>query len=633
MGNQRLAKVHAPKNESEAPTRAQQNPQASRADYGLEWSSNCGVNQAIAQQRLGLQPSNSVCRQSPTFRGLSSEIGGAAQSQGLVIQPKLVIGQPNDKYEQEADRVAKQVVQQLNTPGNVQPDAAPTLQREVTDDYLQMQPMPKSQSGAAEATPGLEQSIQRMRGSGEPLPDSIREPMERSFGADFGEVRIHANSQVDKLTSSISARAFTAGEDIFMFKELYKPNNNENRELLAHELAHVLQQRNTTKLVQRQGDEDKNDEDENIPLTSIESSFSNSISIEITEDDNEPDVKALEIQDDRFLTDEQYKSLCKDLNLLMQKRKEDDFSGKGKAEHSLIAYDRKIADLSAAIRAHVYRMLEGKSPKYKVKSLIDDEKWEMLEPYQDTEKTFGPDRGEDYVKYIKPQDLSRCKLSSKMGQDSDVSQNELAISQQVKRQDAVFSYRGEVFTTQGMKSPSYAMEKTRNRAIFVMTGSGEIYVADSEYEYRDGPRIHHSSFLEGLPVAAAGEVIFDREGHLTGITNKSGHYRPTPKHMIQAVKEFKERGVDMKNVKVLLVGEWKHKDKVFKTELCIDADILLGYKDDPDDNEKLTAWLVDHKDKEVTEVKKGNDPFDDGSLVEEEDKKDSEKRHNTYIGG
>jgi hypothetical protein len=50
----------------------------------------------------------------PVFRGVSQELGAARS--GVVVMPKLVIGAPGDRYEQEADRVAQQVVQQVNTP-------------------------------------------------------------------------------------------------------------------------------------------------------------------------------------------------------------------------------------------------------------------------------------------------------------------------------------------------------------------------------------------------------------------------------------------------------------------------------------------------------------------------------------
>jgi Domain of unknown function (DUF4157)/Regulator of G protein signaling domain len=169
----------------------------------------------------------------PLFGGLSSE---------LSIQPKLTIGAVGDKYEQEADTVASQVVNRINSP------AALTVQREEMlpeDEELMMKPTVQRYSDNQEsvaATPDLEASIQQSRGGGEALPDDIRQPMEQEFGADFSGVKVHANSQADKLNSAIQAKAFTTRQDIFFKQGEYNPNTRGGKELLAHELTHVVQQ-------------------------------------------------------------------------------------------------------------------------------------------------------------------------------------------------------------------------------------------------------------------------------------------------------------------------------------------------------------------------------------------------------
>ena len=62
------------------------------------------------------------------------------------------------------------------------------------------------------------------------------------MGADFGSVRVHTGSQADALNRSLSARAFTTGQDIFFKQGEYSPGSSSGRELLAHELTHVMQQ-------------------------------------------------------------------------------------------------------------------------------------------------------------------------------------------------------------------------------------------------------------------------------------------------------------------------------------------------------------------------------------------------------
>ncbi len=56
------------------------------------------------------------------------------------------------------------------------------------------------------ATPDLEASIQQARGSGQPLADSVRQPMEQAFGADFSSVKVHTDAQSDQLNQSIQAQ-------------------------------------------------------------------------------------------------------------------------------------------------------------------------------------------------------------------------------------------------------------------------------------------------------------------------------------------------------------------------------------------------------------------------------------------
>lgn len=81
------------------------------------------------------------------------------------------------------------------------------------------------------------------RGAGTPLPADLRAALEAAFGADLSGVRVHTNSAVAAAQADSSARAFTAGEDIFFRSGAYNPSSAEGRQLIAHELTHVVQQR------------------------------------------------------------------------------------------------------------------------------------------------------------------------------------------------------------------------------------------------------------------------------------------------------------------------------------------------------------------------------------------------------
>jgi Family of unknown function (DUF5636) len=125
---------------------------------------NRAVNQLLANQP--------PVQAKPMFRGLSHE---------LVIQPKLTIGAVGDKYEQEADRISQQVVNQINTPeprSSIQSSSVQRQEMPEENDELQMKPVVQrvaNKDGGAIA-PNLETSIQQARGNGQPLVDSVQQP-------------------------------------------------------------------------------------------------------------------------------------------------------------------------------------------------------------------------------------------------------------------------------------------------------------------------------------------------------------------------------------------------------------------------------------------------------------------------
>ncbi len=168
-------------------------------------------------------------------RAVGSLLGRSAQQQS-VIQAKLTVNAPGDPYEQEADRVAEQVMRM------------PTVQREALDEegdapQIMTKPLTAAASDSAfETNPEFEQQLNASRGHGEPLPSSLCGEFEGKFGADFSGVRIHADAQADQLNKSIQAKAFTSGQDVFFRQGTYEPGNRRGQMLIAHELTHVVQQ-------------------------------------------------------------------------------------------------------------------------------------------------------------------------------------------------------------------------------------------------------------------------------------------------------------------------------------------------------------------------------------------------------
>ena len=84
-----------------------------------------------------------------------------------------------------------------------------------------------------------------LRSPGQPLDTATRAFMEPRFGANLAEVRIHVDETAAKSAQAVQARAFTVGRDIVFGMGQYVPEISSGRRLLAHELAHVMQQSNS----------------------------------------------------------------------------------------------------------------------------------------------------------------------------------------------------------------------------------------------------------------------------------------------------------------------------------------------------------------------------------------------------
>jgi hypothetical protein len=170
---------------------------------------------------------------------------GNAGQVGVPIQAKLTIGEVGDKYEQEADRVARDVVQRINQPQTVPPKQEEKVQRqEVPEEEIQMKSLrvPQEAIAGREASTDLDTAINSARGGGQALDEGLQRSIGQAMGADFSGVKVHTDSQADQLNKSIQAKAFTTGQDVFFRQGAYEPGSRGGQELIAHELTHVVQQ-------------------------------------------------------------------------------------------------------------------------------------------------------------------------------------------------------------------------------------------------------------------------------------------------------------------------------------------------------------------------------------------------------
>lgn len=99
-------------------------------------------------------------------------------------------------------------------------------------------------SESSRQRPDTAQRIQQRKGRGNSLDTGLRLFMETRFGEDFSRVRVHTDTQATESSAGLNAVAYTIGNDIFFGEGRYQPRSREGLRLLAHELTHVVQQRN-----------------------------------------------------------------------------------------------------------------------------------------------------------------------------------------------------------------------------------------------------------------------------------------------------------------------------------------------------------------------------------------------------
>jgi outer membrane protein OmpA-like peptidoglycan-associated protein len=160
----------------------------------------------------------------PPFLQKSTEASVVKQKVKVHRKPKSDAA--TSAQEHEADRAAEKLLQEKETS---QHGARPL--RDAT-----------GQQDSSMSNQAAQHSV-NAKADGERLPEQTRELMEEEFGADFSGVRIHSDASANRLADSFGANALTKGEDIYFNSDRYDTASEEGRGLLAHELAHVAQQR------------------------------------------------------------------------------------------------------------------------------------------------------------------------------------------------------------------------------------------------------------------------------------------------------------------------------------------------------------------------------------------------------
>ena len=170
-----------------------------------------------------------------------------------ILQPKLSVSQPGDIYEQEADVIAEQVMRMsaekpiapplLRNKENIDRKCAACEMKEEDEEKILDISRKPSTSSNLEATDEVGSEINSLKlGSGSSLDANTSEFMEQRFGYNFGHVRVHTGKDAETSAQKVSALAYTIGSDIVFGKGQYAPGTSDGKRLLAHELAHVVQQ-------------------------------------------------------------------------------------------------------------------------------------------------------------------------------------------------------------------------------------------------------------------------------------------------------------------------------------------------------------------------------------------------------
>ena len=362
---------------------------------------------------------------------------------------------------------------------------------------------------------------QQETGLGRPMPNHVRREMEQRFCADFSAVRIH-ESPMPKL---IDAAAFAWGEHLFFAPGIYQPETQQGRAILAHELAHVVQQR----------------------LGLVETSDQESIAIV---DDPELEAEA-EAAAEGNVSPRLYAAMVQGI----------DPSPVIQCIHyrNLAEVDSRYQNeegSASAFRAPTNGMITRKERDLKIKLIQLGQLNSMLRRQS---------RGLGALTHKTQIAMLRTEIAKV---EADVHQRKIFFEQQGfklnpdgsvnwQASSTVVAYdhspaatgntclRGSggklMWMNTGTEASTLNMTtffKGVGYGIYVMSARGNIHLhGHSIGSY------HHSSLLHGGNVAGAGEMQIDDNGNLKYLNNKSGHYKPSPVHLSQVIHQLRRMGV------------------------------------------------------------------------------------------
>jgi hypothetical protein len=249
------------------PVRGPAGHSAVRADPGHERAPNVPLGTRFGHDfsHAAVRPSAPMVGQKygtaacPVFPR-TCPFGGACHVCPPQVQTKLKIGQRGDRFEREADRVAEQVTRtsERQTAGRAAHIPQPSINAE---GISRTSPGSGAQHSERQNTQNqhdrpcsfrasitVNEIARKARTRGRPLDLATRNFMGSQFGTDFGGVQVHTHENAQRACKAFGANAFTIGRHIFFDQGQYAPHSEEGKKLIAHELAHVVQQQSNEQL-------------------------------------------------------------------------------------------------------------------------------------------------------------------------------------------------------------------------------------------------------------------------------------------------------------------------------------------------------------------------------------------------
>ncbi|WP_146348158.1 eCIS core domain-containing protein [Phaeobacter marinintestinus] len=187
-------------------------------------------------------PATATIQRACACAGKDTPCPSCASEDRLPIQPKLALGRPGDRYEQEADRIAETVTAARPTPLTGPLPVTPLIQRQPVEEEEEETLQTKSTGSGTPTWAAITSASAAVAGGGRPLSHDERGYFEPRFGRDLSAVRLHEGARAGAAARGIGARAYALGRNIAFAPGQYHPESHAGRQLMAHEITHTIQQ-------------------------------------------------------------------------------------------------------------------------------------------------------------------------------------------------------------------------------------------------------------------------------------------------------------------------------------------------------------------------------------------------------